>query len=196
MTLAEDLSIDIGRKIRETRKAAGLSISSLAELAELSPAAVQKIETNRMVPTIVSLMKISRALGRSVGFFVEDGDPARRVALVRSGERRSFYSEASKCRQEFIAGDLSGGILEGGVFTADPGGGSGEAPNSHPGEEIVLCMAGGIHVEVGDQVHRLEPGDSLHFKSDLPHRWTNPGSSPAEVLWIYTEDGAGRPAQS
>jgi transcriptional regulator with XRE-family HTH domain len=181
----DDLSANIGRKIRETRKAAGLSMSALADLSGLSLAAIQKVETNGMVPTIVSLMKISRALNKSVSFFVEEQEPTGRMALVRRAERKSFYSQASKLRQEYITGDLTGRILEGGVFTADPGGGSGETPGVHSGEEIIMCLSGEVEIEIGEETWLLKPGDTVHFKSDLPHRWNNPGETRAETLWIW-----------
>jgi len=181
----DDFSANIGRKIRQTRKSAGLSMSALAEMSGLSPAAVQKIETNGMVPTIVSLMKIARALGKPVSFFVEEEGPVDRVALVRRAERKGFYSQASMCLQEYVTGDLTGRILEGGIFTADPGGGSGETRGVHPGEEVILCLAGELEVEVGEETEVLHSGDSIHFKSELPHCWRNPGTSRAETLWIW-----------
>lgn len=187
--LVEHLSLDVGRRIRETRKAAGLSIPALAELSSLSPAAIQKIETNGMVPSIISLMKIARALDRSVSFLVGEHEPGLRVALVRGRDREGFYSEASHCEQEYITADLDDRILEGGIFRANPGGGSGDSLGAHPGEEIIMCLIGKVQVDVGESRYLLEPGDTLHFKSDLPHKWVNAGDSTSETLWIYTQNG-------
>ena len=37
---------------------------------------------------------------------------------------------------------------------------------------------------VDGQAYRLEAGDCLHLRTDLPHHWENPGTEPAEALWV------------
>src|SRR5262249_35232066 len=73
----------IGAKVAKARAERGWSLAQLAERSGLSPAAVHKIEKSGMTPTIASLMKIASALGKSVGFFVEEADAARPVTIVR-----------------------------------------------------------------------------------------------------------------
>jgi transcriptional regulator with XRE-family HTH domain len=185
--LTEESAIHIGSKIRKARLDVNMSIKALAELSGLSAAAIQKVETNRMVPTITSLLKISRALGRKVSFFIQEVDSDNRIVFLKKEGRERFYSEKSKCFHEYIATNLENGILEGGIFIALPGGKSGEAPNSHPGEEIILCLKGRIKVDIAEKTYNLKSGDTLHFKSDIPHRWRNVTNSEARILWIYTE---------
>ena len=182
-----DIVIDMGHKIRRARQEANISIKGLAERAGLSPAAIQKIETNNMVPTVISLMKISRALGKRVSFFIEEEDKTNRIVLIKRRMRKRFYSPESKCSHEYIIGELEQGVLEGGIFTAQPGGKSGTTLNAHPGEEIILCLRGKIEVEVEEERYRLDAGDALHFKSDMPHRWSNAGDSESQIVWIYTQ---------
>ena len=185
--LTEESAINIGGKIRKARLDVNMSIRALAGVSGMSPAAIQKVETNRMVPTITSLLKISRALGKKVSFFIQEEDNLNRVALLKKEKRERFYSEKSKCFHEYIAGNLDNGTLEGGIFNALPGGESGDSPNSHPGEEIILCLKGRIEVDIAERIYLLKSGDTLHFKSDLPHRWRNTGNSEAQILWVYTE---------
>lgn len=185
--MREDLVIDIGRKIRNARIKANISMKALAELSTLSPATIQKIETNHMVPTIISLMKISQALGKKVSFFVEEENGKDRIALIKRKSRKKFYSETSQCRHEYIMGKLEHGLLEGGIFTAKPGGESGKSLNSHSGEEIILCIKGEMEVETPDGNYVLKSGDSLHFKSDILHRWRNSGKSESQIIWVATQ---------
>ena len=37
---------------------------------------------------------------------------------------------------------------------------------------------------VDDDVIDLEPGDSVHFRTDRPHTWENPSERPARALWF------------
>ena len=54
----------IGPKVKRLRQEQRLSLQQLAEKAEVSAAAIHKIERNNMVPTITTLLKLATALGR------------------------------------------------------------------------------------------------------------------------------------
>jgi len=183
----DDFVIDVGQKIRNFRRKLGLSIEALSQRSGLSTAAIQKIETHHMVPTIISLMKLSRALGEKVSFFVDEKNVKDQVVLIKRKERKRFYSEMSKISQEYITGQLEDRVLEGGIFTAKIGGKSGEEMNTHPGEEIIFCVKGKIEVTTPSRTYLLSSGDTLHFKSDIPHRWRNSGKTLAQLVWIYTQ---------
>jgi transcriptional regulator with XRE-family HTH domain len=183
----KDLVIDVGQKIRNLRRKLGLSMEILSKQSGLSTAAIQKIETNHMVPTIVSLMKIARALGERVSFFIDEKEREDQILLIKRKERKRFYSEMSKMSQEYITGQMKDRVLEGGVFTAKAGGQSGPEMNTHPGEEIIFCLKGRIEVFTPSQSYVLSSGDTLHFKSDIPHRWKNNGKTEAQLIWVYTQ---------
>jgi quercetin dioxygenase-like cupin family protein len=51
------------------------------------------------------------------------------------------------------------------------------------GEQHGLVIKGRIEMTLGDEVIVLEAGDSFSYDSMLPHRFRNPGSSEAEVVW-------------
>src|SRR6476659_9555557 len=78
----------IGPKLKRLRQDQRLSLQQLAVKAEVSAAAIHKIERNDMVPTITTLLKVATALGRSVSYFVQeaDGQPEP-VAFTSSTER-------------------------------------------------------------------------------------------------------------
>ena len=42
-------------------------------------------------------------------------------------------------------------------------------------------ISGILDVQIGDEIYRLEPGDSYLFESHLPHRYHNPGKEVAVV---------------
>lgn len=53
----------LGRRVREERVAAGLTQEKLAELAELSPRTVQKIEAGSLNILVTTLRRIRAAIG-------------------------------------------------------------------------------------------------------------------------------------
>src|SRR5438034_8442481 len=78
---------EIGAKVAKARAERGWSLAQLAERSRLSTAAIHKIEKSGMTPTIASLMKVAAALGKSVGYFVEEPDATRPVTVIRQDER-------------------------------------------------------------------------------------------------------------
>ena len=69
----------IGLKVFSLRKRMGLSLQQLGKRSDVSAAAIHKIEKSGMTPTIASLMKVASALGKSVGYFVEEIEATRPV---------------------------------------------------------------------------------------------------------------------
>jgi quercetin dioxygenase-like cupin family protein len=55
---------------------------------------------------------------------------------------------------------------------------------THPGEELVLVLEGSMVFEADGEEHLLEEGDSIHFRTSLPHAWRNPGDEPARLIWL------------
>jgi len=56
----------------------------------------------------------------------------------------------------------------------------------HPGDELIYIMEGTLRISIAGEQHVLKPGDSLSFKSHLPHRWDNIGDGEAKVLWTLS----------
>jgi mannose-6-phosphate isomerase-like protein (cupin superfamily) len=53
-------------------------------------------------------------------------------------------------------------------------------------EELLIVLTGSVQLELGGDVHELESGDSIDYRSSTPHRITNVGAGPAEVIWIIS----------
>ena len=53
----------------------------------------------------------------------------------------------------------------------------------HPGEELIYLLEGALEVEVAGETFRLRSGDAIHFRTDRPHRWRNPGTRRARAVW-------------
>ena len=62
----------------------------------------------------------------------------------------------------------------------------GDEPVTHEGEEWGMVLRGRLKVWVGDEIHFLDPGDSIWFPSTTPHRMENVADEPTEYIWIDT----------
>jgi len=184
--VVEDRIVRIGQKIRQVRKEMGLSIRETAKLTQTSPATIQKIEANGMVPSIAILMKIAQGLRKNVSFFLGEDREPKEVALVPQNKRDMAFVSASKLKVEDLGSDIRDAKLEATLLTIDKGGRSGKDPLIHPGEEIKLCLEGKLAYHIDGQEYILRPGDCIHFKSDRPHFWKNIGQGQAKIISICT----------
>jgi transcriptional regulator with XRE-family HTH domain len=175
---------EIGAKVAKARAERGWSLAQLAERAGLSTAAIHKIEKSGMTPTIASLMKVASALGKSVGYFVEESDSARPVTVVRGDERTTLYTSKQGLVLENISGRYGPFWVAGAEAHVEPFADSGPVPMSHPGEELVLVVEGEMAFTIDDERYELAEGDSIHFRTVRPHSWANPTDRPARAVWL------------
>src|SRR5207245_3172166 len=70
------------------------------------------------------------------------------------------------------------------VGELDAGGSTGAEPYAHgDSEELFVVLTGDVQLELGGDVHELESGDSIDYRSSTPHRVANVGGDRAEVMW-------------
>jgi transcriptional regulator with XRE-family HTH domain len=175
----------IGPKLRELRLQRGLSLQQLAERAEVSAAAIHKIERSGMVPTITTLLKLAAALNRPVGYFIdEDVEESGPAVVIPAGDRRVVYTSHRGIDLAGISGPYGRFFLAGAVATVEPGASSGDKPMEHPGEELVFVLEGALEFDVDGREYKLGKGDSVHFRTDRPHRWRNPTRKQSKAVWM------------
>jgi transcriptional regulator with XRE-family HTH domain len=175
---------EIGAKVAKARAERGWSLAQLAERSGLSTAAVHKIEKSGMTPTIASLMKVASALGKSVGYFVEEVEATRPVTVVRADERTRLYTSKQGLELQNISGRYGPFWVAGAEAHLEPLADSGPEPMSHPGEELVLVLDGRMTFTIDGESYALEAGDSIHFRTVRPHSWANPVDRPARAIWL------------
>ncbi|MDD5223037.1 MAG: cupin domain-containing protein [bacterium] len=185
--MVRDLVLRIGEKIRRFRQDQNLSIQKLAEISGVSPAGIYKIETDGMIPSVATMIRIAHALGRKVGEFLDEAvEEVRDFELVRRKDRTALYSNESRMVAETIAWRLKDWKIFAAVLILEPGGKTGDENLYHEGEELILCLRGRIEINLGEEKYLLRKGDSFHYKSSQPHSWRNPGKEKAEMVYVLT----------
>jgi len=185
----EEIVSSIGPKVKELRREQRLSLQQLAVKAEVSAAAIHKIERNDMVPTITTLLKVATALGRPVSYFVQeaDGQPEP-VAFTSSTERPTLFTPHAGLTLAGVSGPYAPFRSAAALATVEPGANSGDKPLVHTGEELVFTLEGTLVFDIGGKRYEVGTGDALHFMGDQPHHWVNEGSSEVHLLWIALRD--------
>ena len=173
---------DVGTRLREARQQRGLSLRALAELCELSPNTISLVERGVSSPSVSTLQRLATALGMPITSFFADEPERTQVLLTRSGER--IRSGSASVLLESLGYGLEEQACDPFHVTLKTGASSGRRMMSHAGTELVFCLQGKVDYEVAGEHYRLQPGDSLLFRADLPHHWHNPNDEPAVFLMI------------
>jgi len=107
--------------------------------------------------------------------------------MVRSDNRlKAAFSHGSL---EDLGAGMADRTVEPFVITLDAGADSGPSSIVHAGQEFVFCLNGQIDYVVEDKAYALEPGDSLLFDANLPHRWLNTRPAASRALLVLCPFG-------
>lgn len=188
MTEPEDLSRGgvtderVGHRIRQLRRAKGLSSKELAARAGLTASYISRIENAKVSPTVATVGKLVQAMGESFASLFDDAQASGPV--VRAGDRHPLHSRGVDDFRVTPAWASRLVVME---SLIGPGQASGAQPHTHPGdEECVLILSGQLTVWLDSREYLLGPGDSATYLCRLPHRWRNGGTASSRVLWIIT----------
>jgi transcriptional regulator with XRE-family HTH domain len=172
----------VGALIRARRRQLHLTLETLGKTAEVSVGYLSQVERDHATPSLGTLAQIARALGVGLDYFI--GTPTAEAALTRQGERRRFSIDGSSIVYERVGADFPGNVLSSFVMTVPPGYRSETV--SHEGEEILYILDGAITQRLDDEEMIMSAGDSLHFRGNRPHSWSNHTNKAARLLWTGT----------
>ena len=179
---------DIGRQIRDLRKAKRMTIAEVAAGINRSVGYVSQIERGLSAVSITVLQQIATALDVQVSWFFQGNAVApreEREIVVRQGNRRRLHFGGSGITEELLSPNLSGQIEM--IMTRfEPGGHTGDDGRERRGEEAGFVLSGTLDIVTDTATHRLEAGDSFALREPGRHRCHNPGSSDTVVLWVHS----------
>ncbi|HHY03601.1 MAG: cupin domain-containing protein [Thermoanaerobacteraceae bacterium] len=182
---------DIGKKIKELRNSRGLTLKQLSEKADLSISFLSQVERGIASIAVTSLEKIADVFEVELSYFFTP--PQKHDSLIlRSYEQKVFSVEESRIYHR-LGNDANEKVLEPLLISLLPNQTREEiTPYSHEGEEFVYVLEGILTIFVGNQEYQLNPGDSVHMSSTIPHEWANFTNKLVKVLSVSTPRIFGR----
>jgi quercetin dioxygenase-like cupin family protein len=151
-------------------------------VTSFAPSTVQKIEHNQISPTLSTMLRIARGVGKDLQFFLESVHARADVVFCPQAQRRRLDLPDVQFSIELLTVGLSDQRLSALLVCIPPGGTRRHL--RHQGEELQHCLRGTAAFTIQGERYRLTRGATLHFKSDLPHHWANVGDEEAELLVI------------
>lgn len=175
----------LGEKIKILRTEKSLSLKDLSNRSGISAAAIHKIESNGIIPTITTMMKIADALGKNVSHFIEESKEDRNVVFVSSKKREPILTFKEGLDLNGISAKQYGDFIMTAAYAVlDVGASSGKKPMKHKGEELVYCLQGKVEFKIKGETYILGPGDSINYKTQIDHKWKNVGDKKAKLIWV------------
>ncbi len=170
---------EMGGKIRKMRRSQDMSLAELAEKINKTSSYLSQVERGLAEPSITALREIAKALEVPIFYFLVDENEHNSV--VRRDERKQIKYPDSNSRVELLTPNLNNQmeLIE---ARLDPGDSTVEEPLPHQGEECTVVLKGRMKIQVGDQHHDLEPGDSIYYIASIPHKITSIGEE--ELIFV------------
>lgn len=175
---------DVGPVVRRMRQGAAMTLQQMSDNTGLSQSFLSQFERGRTQASISSLRLITDALGMNMNdvFEISSGSYAALVR-VHSRPRLPFGDRAIKT----IVSSRGLSRFELFEVTFEAGGSTGPEQYVHGNhEEMLVVLDGRVGIELAEDRHLLDTGDSVSFHSDTPHRVVNAGGENATVLWIVS----------
>ena len=176
--------VDVGERLRAIRRLRRCTLRTVSERSGLSESFLSQVERGRSSASIGSLRRIAEALGVTVADLFEPSGPPRPRVLRRDERPALAFGILGR---KFLLTPRPLSQLEVFVGELDPEGSTGAEPYSHgDSEELFVVLTGRVRLELGGELHELESGDSIDYRSSTPHRISNLGDDVAEVMWIIS----------
>lgn len=177
----EKVLIDVGPRIRATRRKRGLTLAELAELTTISQSTLSRLEGGKRRPTLELLLTLARAFDIQIDELVNapvTGDP--RVHLRPVTRHGMTYVPLSR---------RPGGIQTYKVII--PGTGRAAEPelNTHVGYEWIYVIDGRLRLLLGDRDMVLKSGEVAEFDGSVPHWLGSADGVSVEMLLLSGKQG-------
>lgn len=196
----------VGARLREARKARGLTLVQLSEQSGIAVSTISKAERGDIALTYDKFAALAHALQLDFGalFGRASSDPARTrqtpmtPAFTASGKQMIY--DTPNYEYGMLAADLTGKRMV--PMRAHVRARSlADFPDyiRHGGEEFVFLLQGALELRFENgTAYALKPGDSLYFDSAVGHVYLSTGEGDAEVLvcCVDADTDAPRPPEA
>lgn len=174
----------LGSRLRNLRKAAGMSLRDAAGKTGLAYSFISDLERTSNGSSMTSLQKLAHCYGTTVMELMDVGSGKVDEIVVRSGAGKRVPILGPTVTIEHLTNSIN--ALDCQRWSFQPGASS-DGSYSHEGEEFIFVLRGilALNIEGYGEV-QIETGDSLSFPSMRLHSWQNPSDRITEVLWIGT----------
>ncbi|MGV3667893.1 MAG: helix-turn-helix domain-containing protein [Leptospira bouyouniensis] len=172
--------------IRHTK---GFSLDKLANRCGVSRAMLSQIEQGKSVPTISVLWKIANGLNVPFSELLKEKNQDG-IHILKAENSKVLYSNSKVFASRALFPFLGNRKTEFYELILKPGGHEVAEPHKTGTTENLVVVSGKLRLRVGEKVVELEPKDSVFFKADVSHEYSNPTDQETLMYLVmdYTDE--------
>lgn len=163
----------LGHTIRQLRQQHGLTIAEISQRAGISRGMLSKIENGLASTSLDTLEQLANSLGVTLSRLFRDYNaPSGGAQFVKNGQGMEVVRRGTRCGHTYqlLAYDQGPQKVFEPFLVSLEEQDEEFPPFEHPGTEFIYMLEGVVEYSVGGESFVLEPGDSLTFRGELPHR--------------------------
>jgi transcriptional regulator with XRE-family HTH domain len=186
MTSVDQIGAVVAANVSALRRAHGLSMDQLSKASGVSKGMIVQVEQARTHASIATLVRLANALGVSVAQLVAPATPPT-VSISRVADATVLWRGAAGGTGRLISGVETPSVTELWEWRLQP-------QETHDGlahlagsKEMLLVESGRLTVSTESWSETIGARESLLFSADVPHRYSNTGSTEAIFIMVMLE---------
>ena len=180
MTIDDPVLDAVGPRLRELRRARGLTLTGLSADTGISVSTLSRLESGGRKPTLELLLALARAyqvpLDELVGLPGQSDPRVHAKPVHRHGRTLLPLSRRAG------GGPRAYKML---LPARDPE----REQASHEGYEWMYVLSGRVRLRLAEHDFVMKEGEVAEFDTRTPHWFGNPGPGPAELLVLFGPQG-------
>ena len=190
MTPEKLAKYQIGAKLKSFREEIGYSLAQLSAATGIGEEDLRRFESEDKLPELDALATLANALQVVLAQFFVVTSSEHPAEVVRSSDRWIVKPQTSAARTlnfryQALSYHLTDRLMSPFLIEIPPNRSVAVEPSTHPGEEFLFVLSGGLEARVAGETHHLSRGDSLYFGSSADHSLRAEGSHPARLLACF-----------
>ena len=174
------LNAYLGLTIKELRTQHNLTIAEVSKLVGISRGMLSKIENGLTSTSMETLEHIANALGVTLSRLFQDyNKPIESAQFVKNGKGLEVVRRGTKSGHTYQ-------VFEPFLISLEEAEEFSEF--QHTGIEFLYMLEGELEYIVGDETFVFQPGDSLTFNAEIPHRPGKQLKTPIRYLAIINHN--------
>ncbi|MFD8565590.1 helix-turn-helix domain-containing protein [Streptomyces sp. NPDC059639] len=176
------LNDEVGRRLKELRQDAGLSLSELARRSGVGKGTLSELESGRRNPTLETLYALTTVLGRPLSAVLDD---------PQSGERESPRGVSGSAVTAVLVERYEDAAAATDVFRVTIADGATQESTAHVPRttESLMVLSGTAVVGLPHAPQTAGPGAHAHWPADEPHLYSAPHGEVHGILFVRYPKG-------
>jgi len=169
----KEISPEMGMRLKQARESHGLSIFDIYLRTNIPVDQLSQIEEGKVSPPLGTVIKLAKALDLTIDHLIS-GEEGEDYTIVRKNNRKVISRYDARREKHYgyeyesLAPHKTDKHMEPFLVTLEPSE-TAEERSTHDGQEFIFVLQGKMEVRLRENIHLLEPGDSIYYDSTVPH---------------------------